>query len=186
MATFAPDNRSKVIDLGGLPGTWSSSPGGFPVVLINLEPHTTQDPRFTTIKTDATRLPFPDNSFDIVFSNSLIEHLGGFEKQHAFAREASRMAWKLWIQTPARWFPIEPHLLALFVHYFPMSLQKRFLVRWFSVWGWLEKPTPQQVDAYLAGIRLLTYKEMKQLFPGCKILKERLLGFTKSYIAVRN
>jgi hypothetical protein len=183
-AAFKPDGRTKVIDLGGLPETWMGSPGDFPVVLVNLEPHDTQNPRFTTVKCDAACLPFPDYSFDIVFSNSLIEHLGGFEKQQVFAREASRLARKLWIQTPARWFPIEPHLIAPFVHYFPKNLQKR-LIRWFTVWGWLAKPTPQQVAEFLAEVNLLTYDKMKMLFPDCEILKERLLGFTKSYIAFR-
>ena len=181
---FQPTDQTKVLDLGGLPETWLNQPGRFPIMLVNLEPHSTTDERFTTVKCDAVHLPFADQSFDIVFSNSLVEHLGNRENQQAFAREAARLAPKLWIQTPARWFPVEPHLIAPFVHYLPKTVQQR-LLRWFTVWGWLNKPTRQQVAEFLAEVRLLSYQEMKFLFPDCKILKERFWGFTKSYIAIR-
>jgi hypothetical protein len=151
---------------------------------INLEPHPTQDARITSIKGDVLELTYPDRSFDIVFSNSLIEHLGNWENQQTFAREAARMAPKLWIQTPSRWFPIEPHLIAPLVHYLPKSFQ-RHLLRWGTVWGWLNKPNRQQVAEFLAEVRLLSYREMKLLFPECKIIKERFFGLTKSYIAVK-
>ena len=183
-ASFKLDDQTKVLDMGGLPGTWLTQPGNFPVVQVNLDPHPTTSQRLTLIKGDATHLPFPDLSFDVAFSNSVIEHLGNWENQQAFAREALRVAQRVWIQTPARLFPIEPHLLAPFVHYLPKSVQQR-LLRWFTLWGWLNRPTPREVAAFLAEVRLLSYAEMKSLFPGCKIIKERFFGLTKSYIAVK-
>ncbi len=63
-------------------------------------------------------------------------------------------------------------------------MQRRML-RYFSVWGLVKKPTPQEVDAFLSEVRLLTSDDMKVLFPDCQILKERVLGLTKSFIAVR-
>jgi len=95
------------------------------------------------------------------------------------------MAPKYWIQTPARSFPIEPHLITLFIHYLPKSLQQR-LIRWFTVWGWMTKPSAEKVSVFLEEVRLLTYKEMRALFPDGKIIRERFLGLTKSYIALKN
>jgi ubiquinone/menaquinone biosynthesis C-methylase UbiE len=132
------------------------------------------------VEGDATELPLADNAFDIAFSNSVIEHVGTWEKQQAFAREACRMARKLWIQTPARSFPIEAHLLAPYIQYLPKSVQHSF-VRW-TLRGLLQ---PDAVHKIVDEVRLLTYREMKQLFPDCLILKECMLGLTKSYIAVR-
>jgi len=179
-----PDAQTRLLDLGGLPGTWRDQPGEFPVTLVNLQPHAAPEARFTSIQGDALRLPFSDQSFDIVFSNSVIEHLESWENQQLFAREAARLAPRLWIQTPARWFPIEPHLLAPLVHYLPKRLQVR-LVRWCTPWGWFQRPDPGRVRSFLASIRLLNHREMERLFPGCQIIRERFLGVTKSYVAVK-
>jgi len=80
---------------------------------------------------------------------------------------------------------LEPHVLAPFFQYLPRNLQTR-MARHFTIWGLLTKPSNARVEEMLSDIRLLTYREMKQLFPDCLILKERVLGLTKSYVAVRN
>lgn len=134
---------------------------------------------------DGCRLPYPDRSYDIVYSNSVIEHVGSYEKQRAFASEARRVGKRLWIQTPAYEFFIEPHFLAPFVHWAPRNLRVK-LIRFFTLWGWLEKPSPQRIQETVDEIRLLRYREMQELFPDCQILRERFLGvLTKSYIAFR-
>jgi len=171
------------------PNTWLSESHyeRVPVTLVNLrfpDPAVFTDGRFTALEADATRLPFADASFDIAFSNSVIEHVTTWERQQAFAAEARRVAAKLWIQTPARCFPVEPHLLALFFQYLPKKLQIR-TARHFTFWGLLTKPTRTQIEEMVSDIRLLTHEEMKELFPDCIILKERFLGLTKSYVAVR-
>lgn len=188
--TFQPSDQTRLLDIGGAPNTWlieSDYPCKFPVTLINLrypDLHMLAPDRFTPIESDAIDLPFTDASFDIAFSNSVIEHMTTWERQQAFASEARRVASRIWIQTPARCFPIEPHLLAPFFQYLPKRLQLR-AARYFTLWGLLAKPTRPQIEDMLSNIRLLTYKEMKQLFPDCTILKERFFGLTKSYVAVR-
>jgi predicted SAM-dependent methyltransferase len=203
-ALFAPSLEIRVLDIGGAPQTWinesglnksrvnesgvnearvseSKDRGRFPVTLINIRSNgQIDDGRFTSMVGDATELPFTDNAFDIAFSNSVIEHVGTWEKQQAFAREARRVARKLWIQTPARSFPIEAHLLAPYIQYLPKRVQHR-IVRW-TPRGLLQ---PDVVHEIVDEVRLLTYHEVKLLFPDCRILKERLFGLTKSYIAVR-
>jgi hypothetical protein len=187
---FKPTPSTRLLDIGGAPNTWiseSHSQSTFPVTMVNLrfpDPACVTDHRFTVVEADAASLPMPDRSFDIAFSNSVIEHMITWEQQKAFASEARRVAASVWIQTPARSFPLEPHVLAPFFQYLPRKLQLR-LARHFTLWGVLTKPDALRIEEMLSDIRLLTYREMQQLFPDCLILKERVLGLTKSYIAVR-
>ena len=189
-AVFRPSAETRLLDIGGAPNTWiaeSQYDSRFPVTLVNLvfpDPNVVRDDRFTAVEGDATDLPLADASFDIAFSNSVIEHMTTWERQQAFATEARRVAKKLWIQTPARSFPLEPHVLAPFFQFLPRRLQRR-MARYFTLWGLLTKPNAARVEEMLSDIRLLTHREMKLLFPDCVILKERVLGLTKSYIAIR-
>jgi hypothetical protein len=187
---FRPSESTRLLDIGGAPNTWiKESRYGvrFSVTMLNLrypDQAAKSDGRFIPIEGDAADIPLADDSFDIAFSNSVIEHMTTWERQQAFASEARRVARNLWIQTPARSFPIEPHVLAPFFQYLPRHVQFR-LARYFTLWGLLTKPNPAQIDEMLSELRLLTYREMKELFPDCIILKERVLGLTKSYVAVR-
>ncbi len=151
----------------------------------HIPPTAAQSHRLLGRQGDACALPYPDQSFDILFSNSVIEHVGDWERQQAFAHEARRVARKLWIQTPAREFFIEPHYIGLFVHWLPKPWQP-FYIRWFTLWGLLHKPSPTEIQVRIDEFRLLSLAEFKSLFPDCTILRERFLGlFTKSYIAYR-
>jgi Methyltransferase domain len=189
-ATFRPTAHTRLLDIGGTPHTWifeSPSSHPIPVTLVNLEfldPDTCNG-RFTAVQGDATELPFENESFDIAFSNSVIEHLTTWERQQAFASEARRVAKKLWIQTPARSFPVEPHVFGPFFHFLPKNLQRK-TARYLTVWGLTTKPDRARIEEMLSEIRLLTYREMRQLFPDCTIVRERFFTFTKSYIAVRD
>ena len=182
-SVIAPKSMDHLLDIGGAAHTWvaDAGEGHFPVTLINLRFGSgSGDKRFTYMVGDATNLPFAERAFDIAYSNSVIEHVGSFEKQRAFANEARRVAHKIWIQTPARSFPIEAHLLAPYIQYLPRKVQ-HWLVP-LTVRGMINRKVAHQcVDE----VRLLTLREFKGLFPDCRILKERILGITKSYIAVR-
>jgi Methyltransferase domain len=184
---IAPRRGESLLDVGGTPWFWSESGLEAEVTLLNLsrpEGPGAADPRFRFREGDGCALPFGDRSFEIVFSNSVIEHVGTWERQQAFAREALRVGRRIWVQTPAREFFMEPHLIAPFVHWLPRRLQRR-LIRNFTVRGWIDRPDNRAVDAFLAEVRLLSLLEMRLLFPGCVIERERFLGMTKSYIAVR-
>ena len=187
--TFHPSDESTILDIGGYPGTWHHFPKRPFITTLNL--HTVefiQTPDFPPIQTatgDGCFLDYPDASFDIVYSNSVIEHLSSFDRQNAFASEARRVGRSLWIQTPAKEFFFQPHLLTPFVHFLPVPLQRR-LIRHFTTWGIVTKPSPAAVESFLQEVRLLSFEEMQQLFPDCTIQRETILGFTKSYIAVRH
>ena len=77
---------------------------------------------------------------------------------------------------------MEPHYFGPFVHWFPKPIQKR-LLRNFTLWGLLGRPTEDILDAVLAELRLLSFREFQQLFPGGPIWVERVLGMPKSYTA---
>jgi hypothetical protein len=180
--------QSTILDVGGYPWCWKDATRPYKITLLN--PHVLQGlsdqygDQFEFVIGDGCKLGYSDRSFDVVYSNSVIEHVGTYERQQAFAAEARRVGRALWIQTPARSFFIEPHLLTPFIHFLPRSLQSH-LLRYCTVWGLMTKPSPDKVKAFLAEVRLLTYSEMQKLFPDCEIHRERFWGLTKSYIAVR-
>ena len=64
-----------------------------------------------------------DNEFDIVFSNSVIEHVGDFWKQKLFSSEIQRVGKRYFVQTPSFWFPYEPHTLIPFYQFFPVNIK---------------------------------------------------------------
>lgn len=184
---FKPDQNTRILDVGGMLLNWKLIGCTSPITLLNIKYYQekkTAPPNFTYVIGDATAMEFPDNSFDLAYSNSVIEHVGTFERQKKFAKEISRVAKKLWVQTPSKWFFIEPHLLTPFVHWLPRRWQAK-LLRHFTVWGILQKPTPEKVQGFFDEIRLLDYREFSELFPDCEIRKEKFLFMTKSYIAIR-
>lgn len=182
-----PAPTERILDVGGYHWFWETVQCENPVTCLNLElPQTggPPPPRISYVTGDGTQLVYADGSFDIAFSNSVIEHLGTYGNQAKFANEIRRVGKRYWVQTPNRWFFVEPHLVTPFIHYLPRAWQRRML-RWFTVWGWATKPSPTRVDAFLAEIRLLTEREMRALFPDAEIRVERFLGFKKSFIAMR-
>ena len=183
---FQPTVETTVLDVGGTPYNWERIDAKFPVTLLNTEPLEPDglDARYTLVQGSGTQLDFADRSFDIAFSNSVIEHVGSFDAQRAFAEELRRVGRQLWVQTPARSFFFEPHLLAPFIHFLPLAWQRR-LVRNFTLWGWVTRPSQASVDRMLGELRLLDYASFQELFPDCEIRRERFLGFTKAFVAVR-
>ena len=186
-----PRPSDKLLDVGGYPGFWTPHPQ--PVAQIDaLNLHEVSwtsahapNHNIRTLIGDGCALSMPDRSYDIGFSNSVIEHVGSWERQQQFASELRRVAKKLWVQTPAYECPLEPHYMAPFVHWFPRSFQKRIL-RWCTPWGWIERPNRDQINSMVETTRLLRKREVRHLFPDCKIITERMLWLIpKSYIAVR-
>jgi hypothetical protein len=96
-----------------------------------------------------------------------------------------RVAAGYYCQTPNKWFPVEPHLGTLFVHWVPKLLNSYFIVRYCTLFGWMNKPTRQQAREVIADIRLLTKSELRRHFPNAEIHRERFLFvFTKSWVAL--
>ena len=173
---------TRVLDAGGYEYYWQFSDLLPRVTVANLEGPARGQSRRSWVIADARMLPFRDRSFEVAFSNSVIEHISNPVDRRSFARELGRVAERYYVQTPNFWFPIEPHLMTPFVHYLPKTLQRR-LLRNFTVWGILVRPTPEGCDDFLRDIRMLDESELRQLFPAAEIWRERVLGITKSLIA---
>jgi Methyltransferase domain len=82
-------------------------------------------PRVECVVADGTDLPFDDDAFDIAFSNAVVEHVGGREEQRRFVEELCRVAPRVFVSTPNRWFPLETHTLVPLVHWLPRTATDR-------------------------------------------------------------
>jgi Methyltransferase domain len=175
--------QSRILDVGGSALTWDSIKDKPTVTLVNRDPRCLRGD-FPCAVADALEVPFADGSFDVVFSNSLIEHLGSEQRQRSFASEVRRLArGGYFVQTPNKWFPIEPHFLAPFVQFVPRIIRPA-VVRWGTPRGWLTRPSREQCIRVCREIRLLDARAMSHLFPEATIVRERFLGLTKSLIAI--
>lgn len=181
-----PKDTDRILDVGGTDFNWKLINYKGDVVLLNLHVLKNVDvpSNFSFVVGDGTTLDYKDNEFDIVFSNSVIEHVGTYGQQRQFASEVRRVGKSVWLQTPAKSFFFEPHYITPFIHSLPKNWQKK-LLRNFSIWGLITRPSQQYIDDFVEQTRLLGYDELKELFPDCEILKEKFLFMAKSYIAVR-
>ena len=181
--------KTRVLDVGGTPDSWRLLPAPPRVTLLNA-PRAGQElgSASSWVAGDGRSLPFRDGAFDVVFSNSVIEHVGDSESQARFAREAMRAGRRFWVQTPNRWFPVEQHLLLPLGHWLPRGWQRALMPR-LNLWRWLVRVSADRRDFYLEhylrDVRLLGSGEMRALFPDGRVVRERFLGWTKSLIAVR-
>jgi Methyltransferase domain len=181
---FCVDTGTRILDVGGDPFNWSLMHAQPCLTVVNIELHWGRWEVATSVVGDGRCLPFRDQAFEVVFSNSVIEHVGGREGQEAFAREIRRVGQAYYVQTPNRWFPVEPHWLTPGIHFLPKTWQVR-LLRNFSVWGLIVRPTAAECERQVAEVRLLGRKEMRRLFPDAEIQAERVCGFSKSLIAMK-
>lgn len=177
-----------VIDIGGTCEFWEqrgwADRDDVSVTLVNLME---QDRRHSNIHPtvgDATSLAeHADASFDIAFSNSVIEHLFTFDNQQAMAREVRRVARAYWVQTPNFWFPVEPHFLFPAWHWLPVSTRVAVLRR--RGVGWMGRcPDPEFAREVVSEVRLMRRRELARLFPEAVIVPERFGGVVKSWTCV--
>jgi hypothetical protein len=184
-------SQTRILDVGGNPFIWEiATADGLPrienITVLNVyeEDQAKLPSNVRWIVGDGTKLPFADGEFDVVFSNSVIEHLGQHEPQVSFASEIRRVGKSYWVQTPDPRFFIEPHYLSPFVHWLPIDLRRK-VVRHGTTWGILSRPSKQEIDDRLKEIRLIDPKEFKAMFPGAEIMVERFIGMPKSLVAKR-
>ncbi|MDP9378824.1 MAG: class I SAM-dependent methyltransferase [Chloroflexota bacterium] len=185
---FVVTPDTDVLDVGGNLFNWRLLQDRPRLTIVNVYepgPDDLDGECVTWVVGDARNLPFADKQFDVVYSNSVIEHLGDLPSQQAFAEEVARVGAGYFVQTPNRRFPIEPHYIAPLIHLLPPRWQMR-LIRNFTLKGLLTRPTQEQCDEWVREVRLLDYRTLRQLFPDARIYPERVMGLTKSFVVVRS
>jgi ubiquinone/menaquinone biosynthesis C-methylase UbiE len=139
---------------------------------------------FSFVVGDARSTGFADNSFDLVHSNSVIEHVGSWHDMEMMATEVRRLAPDYFVQVPYYWFPFETHYKALFVHWLPQQLQARLFMRF--GFGGTPRKTVSGAMIKVQQTSLLDLLQFRALFPDARIARERFCGLTKSLIAIRD
>jgi hypothetical protein len=185
--TFPHLPAMSVLDLGGSVESWRRAPvRPKHVHIVNLEEQPGDVPDWAEVDHgDACALPAHVSSrrYDLVFSNSVIEHVGGHERRLRFAEAVRGLADAYWVQTPYRYFPIEPHWVAPGMQFTPIAVRRRLAHRWP-----LQHTKARDAAEALEGVlwvELLDRTQMRYYFPDGDLLSERFLGLTKSLIAVR-
>jgi hypothetical protein len=186
----------RILDVGGRAEYWNMLPahlrGRVHLTLLNygeeLAAYSQQVEgglNFENASGNACAMPeFGDGSFDLVHSNSVIEHVGLYANMQDFAAEIRRVATAYYVQTPNFWFPIDPHTAFPFLHWLPDPI-RLFAHTHFSL-GLAKKSDFASAVSRMDGCRMISRRYMRALFPDAAHSSERFaLIFAKSLIAVR-
>jgi hypothetical protein len=180
----------RILDIGGEAVYWEIAKDyiaarNIQITLVNLSAEAVSGPNFTSIQGDATKLDhLADNSFDLVHSNSVIEHVGNWQAMKAMAGHVRRLASRYFVQTPNFWFPIEPHMRAPLFHWLPEQLRYRILMT-FDIGFAAKRGSVDHAMRDVQSIALLDRRQFAELFPDAAIEAERVLGLPKSLMAIR-
>ena len=184
----------RVLDLGGTADSWLRTPlQPKSVTVLNLHDGELTVGRvgerlpdwITLAAGDACEPPAEilAADYDLAFSNSLIEHVGGALRRALLARVVRQAAPRHWVQTPYRYFPVEPHYLFPGFQFLPVAARARLARSWPLIHT---RATDWRGGVGVAlEVELLSATEMRYLFPDADLHLERLAGLPKSLIAVR-
>lgn len=178
-----PRKEIQILDVGGVWKYWTSTHFKYlrqsHIVLLNLTEQEIPEQwkeRMECIIGDATDMrQYEDGQFDVCFSNSVIEHVGGFKNQKKMASEVVRVGKIGYLQTPNRYFPIEPHFLFPFFQFLPDRIAEFLVMKGKKI------KNREKAHSLVKSVRLLNKRELESLFPDARIEKERVFGLTKSY-----
>ena len=180
----------RILDLGGTPNYWEQFGadldwGRVHVLTLNLTAAETSHPGITTVVGDARNASgFEDLSFDIVHSNSVIEHVGRWDDMALMANQVRRLAPRYFVQTPYFWFPVEPHARYPLLHWMPESWRYRILLKR-TCGFWQQRADVGEATKAVQSAALLDKRQLKFLFPDAQIITEKFLGLPKSLVAIR-
>lgn len=193
-AALSEKSTCRVLDIGGTYDFWhvwreEIDWSRTEVVCVNRNPahaaSSQAQSRVTMVQGSACHLEgIGDMSFDVAFSNSVIEHVGLWGDMQAMAREVRRVAPRYLVQTPNYWFPIEPHARTPFLHWLPEPWACRIVMAR-KCGFWPKAATMSEAVATVQSARLIDHAQMCALFEDADVRRERFLGFTKSLIAVK-
>lgn len=175
-----------ILDAGGTASFWSmmgwTSDEDIQIVLLNLREIQVSDQKFKSIVGDIKDMStVKDQEFDVVFSNSVLQYAWNFSEQQRMADEIQRVGKRYFLQTPNRYFPLEPHFLFPFFQFLPLSM-KVWLLMHCDLGSHSRVSDRQKAIEIVSTRRLLTKREMHFLFPNATLVEEKFLGLAKSFI----
>jgi SAM-dependent methyltransferase len=127
-------------------------------------------PRITALIADGRTLSFPDDHFDISYSNAVIEHVGKRNAQLQFLRELYRVARRGYLTTPNRYFPVEVHTRVPLLHillrksWFDRAL--RFIGKGWAVGDYMHLLSYSELEGLLGEAAVTNYKIICNRFMG--------------------
>jgi SAM-dependent methyltransferase len=186
MAIVRPTEATRVLDVGVSPegrladvnAFESFYPWPWRITATSIEDAKEIELRYPGLRfvhTSGETLPFENWAFDIVVSSAVIEHVGDRAAQQRHLRELLRVGRRVFIATPNRWFPVDPHTMLPIVHWLPQRYHQQVLTGLGKTF-WADT----------ANLNLLTARELLGLFPdnaGAHLARERTLGFTSNLMA---
>jgi SAM-dependent methyltransferase len=176
----------RILDVGGTKAVWESmgltDRPDVQITILNLALEKSDYSNVRSTTGDARDMrQFSDGDFDVVYSNSVIEHVGDGEHMIRMASEIRRVGKRYFVQTPNRYFPIEPHFLFPMFQFLPIPLRV-LLLQNFSL-GWISRESDRQrAEEAVRSVNLLSRAELQGLFPDGTMVEERLFGLTKSLL----
>ena len=180
----------RIHDVGGTEVFWEQM--GFinepdvQIVLLNIDKVTVSHPNIFSVVGDARSMgQFRDKEFTLVFSNSVIEHVGAWHDQQKMAQEIKRVAQGYFVQTPNRFFPLEPHFFFPCFQFLPVTLQV-WLATHLALGTYPRFKDNAAALKAIHAIRLLDRHGLKQLFPEGTLVEERFLSLTKSLMVYKH
>ena len=180
----------KILDIGGDIQYWKNIGWQHPACKIHLlnlyeskVPENETD-QFSSSVGNGLSLEYKKGDVDLIFSNSVIEHVGSYANQQIFAGEVRRVSDKYIVQTPSIWFPLEPHSLIPLFQFLPHPI-RALLIMTFNINYFPKAKTYKAAIKVSHSTLMFTHKRFKQLFPEAEIQVERFFGIPKSYTAIK-
>lgn len=186
--------QADILDLGGTETYWrigedfiQANRHRLRITLVNTEHQDiTRGDMFTSHLGSATDPAlFGARRFDMVHSNSVIEHVGAWRDMEMFAANVRRLAPRYYVQTPNYWFPYEPHFRFPGFQYLPENVRAALIMR-FSLGFFARIADRATADDIIYHHRLVSTRQMRVLFPDGEISHEKIAVLNKSIIAVRD